>query len=200
MAPFPAPIDVVTVTVCPNTWDSIGGAGSIYGLRKPPAIAIRQTPTVHRKIERLLADLRVKQKDRPSKDASTGDSIERRVYQLTMRKPVVQAMKAAEVSKQEGGIAPLERIVQEVLPTPAEPVAKLVRKYIHAGSWDRPDAALDTLENRLIVTNKVAILDELEDFLKDLELWSDLGAFGGGSSIGRGGLPVVGDWIPSPSE
>lgn len=53
-------IDVITSTVAPDSWDVVGGRGSIsgYSLNSRWALVVRQTDEVHDEIEQLLSSLR----------------------------------------------------------------------------------------------------------------------------------------------
>jgi hypothetical protein len=53
-------VDLVTSSVCPITWDSVGGPGSIAGLSlgRERALVVAQTFAVHEDVARLLRDLR----------------------------------------------------------------------------------------------------------------------------------------------
>jgi hypothetical protein len=51
-------IDAVTNTVDPDTWDSVGGPGSIQPLKNSGAFLVSQTWQVHERLERVLTTLR----------------------------------------------------------------------------------------------------------------------------------------------
>jgi hypothetical protein len=55
MADFDSLIEVITTTVRPQSWDEVGGPGSISEVRNANSIAVLQTRDVH---EQLLALLR----------------------------------------------------------------------------------------------------------------------------------------------
>lgn len=50
--------DVITRTLAPQSWDEVGGPGSITALDNAGVLIISQTRGVHRQIEHLLASLR----------------------------------------------------------------------------------------------------------------------------------------------
>ncbi len=58
-ADFDTLIEMITVTIAPDTWDDVGGPGSIApaSLRGGDVLVIAQTYQVHRKIAKLLEDL-----------------------------------------------------------------------------------------------------------------------------------------------
>jgi hypothetical protein len=54
---FDGVIEAIVSTIDPTTWDTVGGPGSIATLQ-PSMLIISQTAAAHRKIEKLLEDLR----------------------------------------------------------------------------------------------------------------------------------------------
>jgi general secretion pathway protein D len=57
-ADFDSLIDLITSTIAPDKWDSVGGAGSITQFETNMSIVVRQTQEVHEAIADLLAQLR----------------------------------------------------------------------------------------------------------------------------------------------
>jgi hypothetical protein len=57
-ADFDSLIDLLSSTVKPQSWDSVGGAGSISPFGNGLAIVVNQTQEVHEEIEDVLAKLR----------------------------------------------------------------------------------------------------------------------------------------------
>jgi hypothetical protein len=51
-------LDVLTSTVAPQSWDAVGGAGSVQALTSPPVLVIAQTESVHEQVLGFLAKLR----------------------------------------------------------------------------------------------------------------------------------------------
>jgi general secretion pathway protein D len=58
MADFDTLIDLVTQTIAPTTWDTVGGPGSIEGFPTNLSLVISQTQDVHEQIADLLDQLR----------------------------------------------------------------------------------------------------------------------------------------------
>jgi general secretion pathway protein D len=57
-ADFDSLIDLITTTIKPTTWDSVGGPGSISSFETNLSIVVSQTQDVHEEIEDLLQQLR----------------------------------------------------------------------------------------------------------------------------------------------
>lgn len=58
IADFDSLIDLIITTIDPDTWDDVGGPGSIAEFATNLSLVISQTQEVHEKIDRLLAQLR----------------------------------------------------------------------------------------------------------------------------------------------
>jgi hypothetical protein len=55
-------IELITTTIQPNTWNDIGGPGSIQGFESNLSLVVHQTADVHQQIDRLLEQLRTLKK------------------------------------------------------------------------------------------------------------------------------------------
>ena len=51
-------VELVTTTIAPDTWDEVGGPGTVDVLDNAGAMVVSQTRDVHRDVEKLLATLR----------------------------------------------------------------------------------------------------------------------------------------------
>src|SRR6185369_15769207 len=58
VADFDSLIELITTTIDPDSWDDVGGPGSIAEFATNLSLVISQTQEVHEKIDRLLAQLR----------------------------------------------------------------------------------------------------------------------------------------------
>jgi hypothetical protein len=177
-------------TVGPQTWDAVGGPASSRLIPNPPALAVCQTPEVHAELERLLAELRASeaapQASAPASAIAPAagpkeqeSATERRVYRLT------DSTLASERRVLGGNGNP-----SRALTVDAADIAKLVRRNVDSASWDERDAALDWFENRLICKNRPRVLEEVEEFLLQLDVWD--GQAGGARPFMSGSPPVVG--------
>jgi hypothetical protein len=173
-------------TVGPPTWDAVGGPASSRIISNPPALAVCQTPGAHAELERLLTELRASEAapqasgTKPAAASKEQDSgTERRVYRLTDG-PLASERRVM------GGNADKSR----GLTVDAAEIAKLVRRNVDSASWDERDAALDWFENRLICKNTPRVLEEVEEFLLQLDVWE--GHTRGARPFLSGSPPVVG--------
>lgn len=70
-------IDTINATVLPNSWDWVGGPGSIMMANE--TLIVRQTQHVHSEIERLLSDLQ-NAADEQAEKQPAGDAVSLKVY------------------------------------------------------------------------------------------------------------------------
>ena len=57
-ADFDALIDLITTTIAPNSWDTVGGPGSVAPFETNLTLVVSQTQEVHEQIADLLQQLR----------------------------------------------------------------------------------------------------------------------------------------------
>ncbi|MHB8866399.1 MAG: hypothetical protein ACYC6N_28775 [Pirellulaceae bacterium] len=67
-------IETITSSIAPDTWDEVGGAGSIESFPPSCGLVISQTRTVHRQIEPLLETLRTARSLAPWTGSGAGRS------------------------------------------------------------------------------------------------------------------------------
>lgn len=65
-------IEILTMTVQPDSWDENGGSGSVVDYPRLQALVIMQTRPTHAKIEKLLDDLRETKKVTAARKANRG--------------------------------------------------------------------------------------------------------------------------------
>lgn len=112
-ADFQPLIDLIFATVSPDTWDTVGGEGSLPEL-PPYYLVIRQTQAVHEEIEQLLEDLRhalsIPAEKAPAEERETSDRAARRkiheklvqpaafeVVEKPLRDAIAQVAEAASI-------------------------------------------------------------------------------------------------------
>jgi hypothetical protein len=122
-------LDTIGATVAPQTWDTVGGPGSVQGFDASVALVVSQTEEVHQSLEKLLAQIRrvsrETSKELPPQGASGKPIL--RVY--TLHERIVPAM--------------AERPTQ---PTPAKDAEKQSSNVpTPAGGADSPNAHLSTI-------------------------------------------------------
>jgi len=60
---------------------------------------------------------------------------------------------------------------KQVVPVDAAAIIPALRKTISPGSWSEPGVVLEAIHDRLIVRHCTAVLEEIEEFLDELDLW-----------------------------
>src|SRR6185503_2508619 len=58
VADFDSLIDLITLTISPQSWDDVGGPGSVEGFDTNLSLVVSQTQDVHEQIADLLDQLR----------------------------------------------------------------------------------------------------------------------------------------------
>lgn len=147
---FDAMIEMITSSIDPDSWDDNGGAGSISerigATAQNDAIVVTNSWRVHRKIERLLADLRAVRID-PPKAPPASPEIVVRVYRID---------------------SPEERAKYKGATTPREPddIGRLVEETIDPGRW-KP-GQLRVFKNAIIVRQTSDVQDRVLAFLLEM--------------------------------
>ncbi len=160
-------IDVVVSNIAPESWDEVGGAGTVVPLTHPAALVISQTQDVHEQIDSwLFAKLRRARKHelenspvaaQPYRPVST-----RMVYHLTPP--------------------------HDAPPVSAERLVTLIPKLLGKDGWQfRDQVLLEHLEGTLIVQHDQATQRRVQRLLSELGIsWS--GAETGAGGMGGGGM------------
>lgn len=157
--------------IAPDTWDTVGGAGSITPLLPVPTIVIAQTQDAHEEIAELLAKLRA-----------------------------AKQLEAARLAPQEAA-DPTALIVRSypiraVYSGPDE-VVKLVMRASEPGTWDEEAGTfVQGLGASIVVKHNANGHRQVQKLLSQLGVWPPLsmsggGGLGGGGS-GAGAQPAAG--------
>lgn len=67
-------IDMITLTLSPQSWNDVGGPGSIEGFNNAASLVVSQTRDVHRQVENLLTTLRRAKLAQPAFPLSTASA------------------------------------------------------------------------------------------------------------------------------
>ncbi len=153
-------IRVFTSTIAPDTWDGVGGPGTIEVLARPEALVVSQTHDVHEKLDDLLIKLRVahkaEQKNSVVAEQPYRPIVSRRIYHLATPK-----------SGQ---------------PVSASRLVELIPRVLGEDGW-KPceDAQLEYVEGAIIVQHDQATHRRVQQLLHELGVSSHVaGNMGGG--------------------
>jgi hypothetical protein len=134
-------MDVITSTTRPNTWDEVGGPGTISPFSVASCLAIGQTGDAQTEIARLMAALR------------------------TCRTP---AAAAAEISSSAAEQRPRADVVTRLyrLPTDTDhsAIAEAIRE-MDAGNWEEKGFRLRISGNSLVVRQTRRMQQQIDEFL-----------------------------------
>ena len=171
---FDSLIDAIQFTVLPNTWDAVGGPGSITPYEGAFALVVSQTEDAHNLLEPLLARLRAVRKAVPASGSTQQSTTMRsslvlRVYALSHRRP--------HQSDKQGQQRIASTITQPEIPpagVPSEPAARLIRELIEPASWNEPGVLVRAVPDRLVVRQTKAAHRQIIDLLQQLGPWHEV--------------------------
>lgn len=167
---FDSLIEAITGCVDPDSWDESGGAGAIEskqgGSAASDALVVLQSWQTHKKVERLLADLRaVRLAPQPHTVAAAPLAPAARTARAACGEPVeVKVYRLASPSRRakQGGSA-----------TPREPdeVARLVQDTVEPGRWQR--GQMRVLKGALVIRQTPDIQAKVLGLLWELGVLQD---------------------------
>ena len=147
-------IDLITTFVAPNSWEEVGGTGSVSGFVNYGCLVISQPSYVHEEIQAFLLDYHRKLQDpfsaKPHSIGTQDDDLITYVYQLPDRHP--------------GAPQKLKRIDPEVL-------GQLIINRIRTESWASAQREIVPLPDRILIRNKHIVHKEIQSFLDDLAVY-----------------------------
>jgi hypothetical protein len=159
-------VSVATSNVAPDTWDDVGGPGTIEILTRPETLIVSQTPDVHEKLDDLFIKLRVahqeEQENSVIADQPFRPIVSRRVYHLATPK--------------------------NGQPVSASRLVELIPRVLGEDGWKRSDQAqLEYVEGAIIVQHDQATHRRVQQLLNELGIVSHMaGGMGGGGLRGGG--------------
>lgn len=173
---FDGLIDVITSTIAPDTWDEVGGPGSIEPLLPTPALLFAQTQDVHDQIAELLVTLRAAKSHESARKKAEGDS-----DKVTLR--------AYHLYPTAGGFVDPDAVIEIVLRATGEEI------------WeDEEQTFIEPLGQAIVVKHRAQGHVKIRKVLTELGVWAPWsnykGTFGG-PGFGGGGMGVGGGPAPA---
>ena len=166
---FDSLIGNLTSNVRPESWEELGGMGTVQEYYDGRALVIDQTDEVHQRIEQLLSDFR---------------GLAGRLRKMVPR----------DVAEQENGeyatvVFRLWQPWHEKARVNEEDLAKLLQEMIEPDSWNQDEVFVRTLPSRLIIRQTRAVHRRIYDALRNLAVLKPLPRqeSGGGMMGGMGG-------------
>ena len=143
--PYDVLTDAITSTVCPSSWDTNGGSGSIAPFAVCKVLVISQTDDIHREIQEMLSSLRSVRKNLPESAAVVSNAPVLRVYRLPW--------------KSADGIAD---------ETEGQQMVDMVRKLIAPKSWTDANAYIGFIHGALSVRQMPDVHRRIKSFMGGL--------------------------------
>jgi type II secretory pathway component GspD/PulD (secretin) len=166
-------IDAITTTIEPDSWDEVGGEGTIESVVPWPALVVAQTPAVHNEITDLLARLRAAGMPLAAKSPSFDPS-----------KPIRRIFPLRKADVQESYTSGSTQTVRKsrASGTTADEIVKQLRLALPSDQWNE-NARMTAIDDKVVIEAPPAIVAKVEDLLN--ELWLiEHGGSGGGSGFG----------------
>lgn len=139
-------IETITTTIEPQSWDDVGGPGSIAPIEPIASLVVSQTQDVHDKIAELLTNLRNSRQEQAN---------------APQRKPTPR--EAAEAPR---------LVIYHVSGTPqpsVQELAKVIRELIEPESWkDSNSAYIGALHRSIVVRHRAAVHEQVRQLLEHL--------------------------------
>ncbi len=176
-------IRLITSLVKPDSWDEVGGPGSIWAIPQFGCLIVSQVRGVHEKLQDMLAQLRAidTHRNTASKPATVDDPYVVVVYELkpTLKAPAGHTAENdlfRDPNKPPAGpptIADADKlkIDKEVVP--------LIQQLIVPASWTSDEVVIRPLGKDLVVRQRVSVHRRIVELLRSLELL-EVGATSGG--------------------
>jgi hypothetical protein len=152
----------------PDSWDHVGGPGTVEVFPKTPTLVIAQTGDIHEQIHDLLAQLR-------QAKAARLEAIANQPAEGESATPAIRL----EVYRQKGN--PI---------IPIEDVMSLVVAVVEPESWGSEDVLIRSVGNTLVIRHTDRVHRQVQQLLTRLQAWDGggMGGFGGGFGGGMGGM------------
>jgi len=150
-------VDLITSSIEPTTWKTNGGMGDIVPNLQLGLLVVSNTEQVHDELATLLDVFAKKMAERRPPPVSP-DAVERIVHPVVL--PAVRL-------KQQNPLDHDRPISKEPAFT-MEQLVEQLKKQVASDSWTKPEHAISTLGQNLIVTQTHANHEKIHAFLKQL--------------------------------
>ncbi|MFV1965176.1 MAG: STN domain-containing protein [Pirellulaceae bacterium] len=169
---FDTLIKVITSSVQPDSWDAVGGPGSIVSVTHPPLLAISQTDDVHEEILFLIRRLRLAKQAEQKALSEPADELPPLVLHKTTQ------------------VYPLLLDAKGNPRFPAGEVLGLITAAIQPATLHQEKGLFAlAVGNTIVVRHHDQVHREIQQLLRSIGAWNGFGggAFGGGGMGGLGG-------------
>lgn len=201
-------IETVTTTVVPESWEELGGPGTLTPYPLADCLVVAQTRQIHQKIDQLLSQVRANQPPRPEKEeappaeqeAVEGEEEAAEKTQTTDPPMVIRNYFITQPgSGKEGEREDLEKVRTRIM------------KTIEPKAWENEEAYIDLYQGRIVVHQRADIQRRIRSFLEATGFYGPhypgslpqpnlpQGGMGGGAGGGVFSVPsekagVLGPW------
>ncbi len=170
-------IGLITRMIEPDTWDEVGGPGSVAETEFG-CLIVSQTDLVHEKVQELLAELRTVQQQRNAsvtQPAETKDPYVVVLYHLrtslTTTSHSLRRRGYSNTPAPPGSAPPTEPSTEAShRPKPVEEIMPLVQQLIEPASWKADEVVMRPLGKDLVIRHRVSVHRQIGQLLQSLLL------------------------------
>jgi hypothetical protein len=178
---FDSLIGTITTSIHSDSWDMVGGPGTIRAFPQRAALAIDQTQETHHEIESLLADLRRHRAAAGPRDVAARPTREQVVTQA-------HELATGDLSEQ------YQQALRDLIEKTARPDSW--------GSQGDEERFITFLPGKIVVHNRHDVQLEVRELLTRIGMIPNvqLGGGLGGGGLGGGGFGGGGFFVPGPEQ
>ncbi|MEX0793026.1 MAG: hypothetical protein WD045_07815 [Pirellulaceae bacterium] len=189
-------IEMLTTTVVPESWEELGGPGTLSPYPLANCLVVAQTRQIHQEIDQLLGQIRANQPPRSEKEENEGAGQEAVEEQEEAPKQTEKTDPPMVVRNyfitQPGSGKDGER-------EDLEKVRTRIMKTIDPQAWENEEAYIDLYQGRIVIHQRADIQHRIRSFLEATGFYgphypgslpqphSPQGGMGGASGGGGGG-------------
>ena len=140
-------VEVIMRNVAPDSWEEVGGAGTIFRIMEPPAMVIVQDEKNHAQIVSLLSTLKgISRHEQKSTPHSASRSSPRTLVTVVYQRPVP--------------------VSDKVEPITADELAEAIQKLLGIKNVARRGCMIHVVDNRVVVRQTAAKHQQIVDLLQ----------------------------------
>ena len=152
-------VEVIMSNVAPDSWEEVGGAGTIVRIMEPPAMVIAQDERTHSQIVSLLSTVNgISRHEQKSTPHSASRSSSKRLVTMVYERPVPAS--------------------EKVEPITANELAEVIQKLLGIKNVARRGCMIQVVDDRVVVRQTAAKHQQIVDLLQLLYPYYGVGVVG----------------------
>ena len=152
-------VEVIKSNVAPDSWEDVGGAGTIVRIMEPPAMVIVQDERTHAQIVSLLSTVNgMSRHEQKSTPHSAGRSSSKKLVTMVYERPVPASGKGEPITAKE--------------------LAEVIQKLLGTKNVARRGCMIQVVDDRVVVRQTAAKHQQIVDLLQLLYPYYGVGVVG----------------------